>query len=79
MQNICRNLLESFFILLQSSFFCTCCFTLEFREAVGGEAVASSEGRQRGEGVVGGEVAWEDVVAVSYTHLRAHETPEHLV
>ena len=35
---------------------------LEFRETVGGKAVPSLEGRQRGEGVVGGEVAWEDVV-----------------
>src|SRR5678816_3757017 len=24
-------------------------------------------------------LAFQDVVAVSYTHLRAHETPEHLV
>src|SRR5678816_1737573 len=22
---------------------------------------------------------WDDVISVSYTHLRAHETPEHLV
>ena len=43
-------------------FFSTDGFTLEFCEAVGVVAVAGLDGRQGGEGVAGGEVAWKDVI-----------------